>query len=66
MKVKVKVEEKKVVVFDKNDEPIYSWSKAIVEEMGGLENCLERCKKMYPKVEIEIIESTPASTTVAP
>jgi hypothetical protein len=55
MKLKVKNEETRYVVLDKEDNVISVLSKTTVEESGGLEKCVERYKKLNPKNEIEIV-----------
>ena len=65
MIVKVKIEEKKVTVLDKNDNVLSNWSNEVIQDCGGLEKCIERYKKSNPKAEVEIIGELP-TTTVAP
>lgn len=70
MKIKVKVEETRVVVADKDDNVIGIWNHAIIAEAGGLEFCIEKYKKANPKAEIEVIGNLPTTpapaTTAAP
>lgn len=64
MKIKVKVEETRVLVTDKDDNVIGIWNHAVIAEAGGLEFCIEKYKKSNPKAEIEVIGALP--TTPAP
>ena len=73
MKIKVKVEEKKVLVLDKNDNVLSIWSNEVIENCGGLDKCIERYKKSNPKAEIEVVgnitpapEPTPAPAEPTP
>lgn len=63
MKIKVKVEDTRVVVADKDDNVIGIWNHAIIAEAGGLEFCIEKYKKANPKAEIEVIGALPSETT---
>ena len=63
MKIKVKVEEKKVLVLDKDDNVLSAWSNEVIENCGGLEKCIEKYKKYDPKAEVEIIGTLPTTTT---
>jgi hypothetical protein len=58
MKIKVKVEEKKVLVLDKNDNVLSVWNNEVIESCGGLDKCIERYKKSNPKAEVEIVNDT--------
>lgn len=58
MKIKVKTEETRYVVVDKDDNVVSVWSKKTVEEGGGLDKCIERYKKLNPKNEVEVIAAT--------
>jgi hypothetical protein len=65
MKVKIKQEGKRVVVYKEDDSVLSIWSVETINKYGGLEKCVENLKKMYPKVEIEIINApAPAPTPV--
>ena len=69
MKIKVKVEEKKVLVLDKNDNVLSIWNNEVIESCGGLDKCIERYKKSNPKAEVEVISDVvpaPAEPTPAP
>lgn len=66
MKVKVKTEETRYVVTDKNDNVLSVWSKKTVEEEGGLEKCVERYKKINPKNEVEFVGNSTPETPEAP
>ena len=55
MKYKIKTEERRYVVIGKEDNVISIWSKAVIEDAGGLEKCIERFKKANPKDEIEMV-----------
>ena len=66
MKYKIKTEEKKYVVMDKNDNIISKWSKETIDDAGGLEKCIERFKKANPKSEIEMIGEPAPEPTPAP
>ena len=63
MKIKVKVEETRVLVTDKDDNVIGIWNHAVIAEAGGLEFCIEKYKKSNPKAEIEVIGALPPETT---
>lgn len=65
MKYKVKAEESRFVVMDKNDNVLSIWAKEMVDEAGGFEKCLERFKKTDPKMEVEMVGSTPAAASAA-
>ena len=66
MKIKVKIEDKKITVLNKNDEVISLWNHEVVESFGGVEKCIERYKKMNPKAEVEIIGTIPTPTPAEP
>ena len=67
MKIKVKVEETRVVVTDKNDNVIGIWNHVVIAEAGGLDKCIEKYKKANPKAEVEVIGALPPeATTPAP
>lgn len=66
MKIKVKIEETRVVVTNKDDIVISIWNHAIIEDAGGLDRCIEKYKEANPKAEVEVIGTMPTTTTVTP
>ena len=48
-----------VCVKDKNGKEISKWSNVVLEKMGGLEKIVERYKKSFPKLEVEIVNEAP-------
>ena len=66
MKIKVKIEETRVVVTNKDDIVMSIWSNSIIEDAGGLQLCIDKYKEANPKAEVEIIGTMPTTTTVAP
>ena len=64
MKIKVKIEETRVVVTNKDDIVMSIWSNSIIEDAGGLQLCIDKYKEANPKAEVEIIGALP--TTPAP
>lgn len=66
MKFKVKTEESRYVVMDKEDNVISTWSKEVIDEAGGLDKCIERFKKANPKAEIEMVGAPAAPAAPAP
>lgn len=65
MKYKIKTEESRYVVMDKEDNVISTWSKIGIDDAGGFDKCLERFKKANPKAEIEMVGS-PEPAPVVP
>lgn len=65
MKIKVKIEDKRIVITNKDDIVISIWNNSIIEEAGGLDRCIEKYKEANPKAEVEVIGTMP-TTTVAP
>lgn len=63
MKYKVKVEENRFVVTNSKEEVISIWGSKQIEDIGGLEKCIEKFKKLNPKAEVEIVGSVPAEPT---
>ena len=66
MKFKVKTEESRYVVMDKEDNVISTWSKEVIDEAGGLDKCIERFKKANPKAEIEMVGAPAPAAPAAP
>ena len=55
MKVKIKQDDKRVTVYKEDDSVLSIWSVQTIAKYGGLEKCIENLKKMYPKLEVEVI-----------
>ena len=66
MKIQVKVEGDKVIVMKEDGSVMSTWTKQLVDDMGGLEKCVERYKKANSKLQVEIIGATPAPVEPAP
>lgn len=66
MKYKVKVEENRFVVTNSKDVVISVWGSKQIEDMGGLEKCIENFKKSNPKAEIEVVGSVAAEPAPVP
>jgi len=66
MKYKIKTEENKYIVMDKNDNIISKWSKETIDDAGGVEKCIERFKKANPKSEIEMVPAPVPEPAPAP
>jgi hypothetical protein len=64
MKIKVKIEETRVVVTNKDDIVMSIWNHAIIADAGGLDRCIEKYKKANPKAEVEVIGTMPTTTPV--
>jgi len=64
MKIKVKIEETRVVVTNKDDIVMSIWSNSIIEDAGGLQLCIDKYKEANPKAEIEVIGTIPTTTPV--
>lgn len=54
MKITIKQDEKKIMVYDDNDRLLSKWTKELIEENGGLEKIIERFKKSNPKLEVTV------------
>ena len=66
MKYKIKFENDKYVVMSSKDDVISTWSKKQVDEMGGIDKCVARFKKMYPDDQVEMVGvQAPAPTEPA-
>ena len=63
MKIKVKIEETRIVVTDKDDNVISIFNAIKVAEAGGLDLCIKKYKEANPKAEVEIIGALPTTTT---
>lgn len=64
MKIKVKIEETRVVVTNKDDIVMSIWSNSIIEDAGGLDRCIEKYKEANPKAEVEVIGTMPTTTPI--
>lgn len=54
MKITVKQDEKKIMVYNDNGDLLSKWGKETIEENGGLEKVIERFKKANPKLEVTV------------
>ena len=61
MKIKVKIEETRIVVTDKDDNVISIFNAIKVAEAGGLDLCIKKYKEANPKAEVEIIGALPTT-----
>jgi len=64
MKIKVKIEDTRVVVTNKDDIVISIWNHEVIADAGGLDRCIEKYKKANPKAEVEVIGTMPTTTPV--
>lgn len=65
MKYKVKFENNKYVVMSSKDEVISTWSKKQVDDLGGIDKCVENFKKINKEDEVEMVGSIPAPSEPA-
>lgn len=55
MKVKVKVGEQRITVYNDDDSVMSIWNKQKIDDAGGVDKIIEIFKKRNPKLEVEML-----------